>query len=124
MLLGAACYFDCGCIYCFVTFGKFYVYFMRVCYKFDISISMLLLALFCPLCLMIIKCYRMSLFYKTAYAWRGWLKLDTNHATLIHTNYYYIGCHTIAVISMKLICIALDILLKSIVCHALFPQSA
>ena len=38
MVRGAACYFDCGCIYCVVTCGKFYIYFIRVCYKFDISI--------------------------------------------------------------------------------------
>ena len=43
MLLGAACCFDCGCIYCVVMCGKFYIYFMRVCYDFDISTNMPLL---------------------------------------------------------------------------------
>ena len=44
MALGAACYFDCSCICCVVMCSKFDVYFMLVCCKLGISISMLLLA--------------------------------------------------------------------------------
>ena len=43
MALGADCYYDCGCICCVVTCSKIYAYFMRICYKFDISISVLIL---------------------------------------------------------------------------------
>ena len=59
--MGAAGYFDCGCMCCVVMCGKIYVYFMRVCYKFNISISMPLLEPFCALCLMMIKCYMILL---------------------------------------------------------------
>ncbi len=43
MALGAACYYDCGCICCIVMCSKIYAYFVRICYKFDISISVLIL---------------------------------------------------------------------------------